>query len=86
MREASLPRVLCDLYWWQLCLGQGVDEAGKGRGPEQVCPGPACSTWVDFVKEKDSTTRIQVILRGHLLKLGTGKQEGPRSSSRRETR
>lgn len=60
MRAGPLyPQLLCD---WM------------GTGPRAGLPQPACSVWViDFLQERFHLS-VQVILRVHLLKLGTVEQ------------
>ena len=46
----------------------------RGPGSKQVCLGPASSVLFLTLCRKDFTTRVQVIMRVCLLKLGTVKQ------------
>ena len=57
----------------------------RGPGPQRVCSGPASSVWFLTSCRKAFTTRVQVISRGHLLKLETaehGRAQHSRGSRR----
>ena len=47
---------------------------GQGPGPEQVCLVPAVVCGLLTLGRKDFTTRVQVTMKTHLLKLGMVKQ------------
>ena len=58
--------ILCHL--WLLFV------TGQGPGPEWVCLGPVVACGFLILCKKDFTTRVQVTVRIHLLKLETVKQ------------
>ena len=55
-------------------IAQTRTVTGQGSGPEGVCRGPAVVCAFLTSCRKDFTTRVQVTIRIHLLKLGTVKQ------------